>query len=326
MPEHATLDRDLREATLDDVGIVADLETLRDPSDPRDPEMLRFWWTRGAAAEVVMRRVAVRDGAAVAFVGAGHESWDGSPKRFGWIRPALHPDLWTDELYLHLVGSGEEWLQQEGAAIAVTRTRGDRKRELDALNHAGYAEVRQQWIWELDLIAGRGRLLDTAQRCRARMRDEAITLLTVSEDRDPAKLNQLHELFAESERDIPTTMPWRTMQFGKWKRFWFDNPGTRPERFWIAREGPAIVGLSVLEFPPTRGIPWTAFTGTSRSVRGRGIARALKYETIVQAIELGSDRVRTANDSANAPILHLNQEMGYQMVTPMIELHHELRA
>src|SRR5258708_2848805 len=34
----------------------------------------------------------------------------------------------------------------------------------------------------------------------------------------------------------------------------------------------------------------------------------------------------TANDGANAPILHINQEMGYRVVTPVIELHRNLRA
>ena len=71
-------------------------------------------------------------------------------------------------------------------------------------------------------------------------------------------------------------------------------------------------------------MPWTAYTGTSRSVRGRGIARALKYESIGQAIELGMDRVRTNNDADNPPILRINAEMGYRLVSPVIELHREL--
>jgi predicted GNAT superfamily acetyltransferase len=105
---------------------------------------------------------------------------------------------------------------------------------------------------------------------------------------------------------------------------WFEDPGIRKDRFWIARDGDAVVGLSVIGFPPTRGLPWTWFTGTSGAVRGRGIARALKYETMAQAIELGYKRVRTNNDGANAPILHINREMGYRLVAPLIELHRDL--
>jgi len=41
----ARLGLDLRPATLDDAAMVADLEATRDPKDPRDPQMLRFWWS-----------------------------------------------------------------------------------------------------------------------------------------------------------------------------------------------------------------------------------------------------------------------------------------
>jgi len=73
-------------------------------------------------------------------------------------------------------------------------------------------------------------------------------------------------------------------------------------------------------------VPWTAFTTTARSVRGRGIARALKYETIAQAIGLGVERIRTQNDGDNAPILHINAQMGYEPIDPVLELHRELTS
>jgi len=69
---------------------------------------------------------------------------------------------------------------------------------------------------------------------------------------------------------------------------------------------------SVLGYPPVRGIVGTEWTATARRVRGRGIARALKCETLIQALALGVDRVRTGNDAANDPILHINATMGYQ--------------
>jgi len=36
--------------------------------------------------------------------------------------------------------------------------------------------------------------------------------------------------------------------------------------------------------------------------------------------------VRTANEGANAPILHINREMGYRLVSPVIELHRSLAS
>jgi hypothetical protein len=59
-------------------------------------------------------------------------------------------------------------------------------------------------------------------------------------------------------------------------------------------------------------------------VRGRGIARALKYESICQALEAGYSTVRTSNDSDNPPILRINAEMGYRLIAPVVELHRQL--
>jgi len=156
------------------------------------------------------------------------------------------------------------------------------------------------------------------------MQDQGVSLLVLSEDSDPDRMAKLYEMAIAAEQDIPTTIPMRKETYDEWEQLTFGNPGIRRDRFWIAREADAIVGLSVLTFPQRRGLPWTDFTATSPAVRGRGIARALKYQTMAQAIELGFERVRTSNDSDNAPILRINREMGYQLIRPVIELHREL--
>jgi hypothetical protein len=45
---------------------------------------------------------------------------------------------------------------------------------------------------------------------------------------------------------------------------------------------------------------------------------------MAQAIGLGYQKVRTANDGVNEPILHINEAMGYRLVVPVIELHRSL--
>lgn len=326
MPASHALELDLRPSTMEDAPIVSDLEAARDPDDPRDPQMLQFWWTLRSENEWTTRQVAERDGAAAAFVAAGHELWENVPERFGWLRVVIHPDLWSERDYLALISRAEAWLRSEGVATAVIRIREDVKDELRVAGSVGYREVRRQRNSELDLVGLRGRLLKGAAENRKRMQEQGVRLLTLSEDKDPELMTKLHEMMVEAEQDIPVSVPIRKQPFDEWKRATFDNPGTREDRFWIAREGDAIVGMSVMDFPPTRGLPWTAFTATSKKVRGRGIARALKYETIAQAIDLGYKRVRTANDGINEPILHINREMGYQLVIPIIELHRPLES
>lgn len=134
----------LRPATLDDAAIVADLETARNPDDPRDPVMLRFWWSTRSPKDRAQELISERNGSAIAFVGAGHEPWDNKPKRFGWVRVSLHPESWTAERFEQAVGLAEDWLREAGGAIAVTRKRGNQAEEIRVLERRGYEEVRRQ--------------------------------------------------------------------------------------------------------------------------------------------------------------------------------------
>jgi GNAT superfamily N-acetyltransferase len=316
----------LRECTFDDVDLVSDLESTLDPNDPSDPVRRLHGWRMSDQLEKVMRRVAVEDGAAIAYASASHELWEADDKGFGVIRTMLRHDRWDDAMYGELVKVAEDWLRSEAARTSVARVRGDFEKELHALGHLGYREDRRMRMSELDLVANRDRILEGRDESRQRMREHGLDLHVLSEDRDPEKHRKLYEMVIESEQDIPTTVPWRVLTFDEWKAFWFSNPAIREDWFWVAREGDSIVGTSVLDLPVVRGLAWTAYTGTSRSVRGRGIARALKYESIGQAIEAGIPRVRTNNDADNPPILRINEEMGYQPVAPLIELHRPLRS
>jgi GNAT superfamily N-acetyltransferase len=148
--------------------------------------------------------------------------------------------------------------------------------------------------------------------------------LTFDRDQDPDQKTKLYELTMATWQDIQTTVPIHLPPYDEWLRIFFDNPSFREDRLWIARVDDAIVGLSMMAYPPIRGLPWTGYTATSKGVRGRGIAQALKYESLAQAIALGHQRVGTTNDGENAPILHLNTKLGYRPAVPEIELHREL--
>jgi GNAT superfamily N-acetyltransferase len=316
----------LRPATLDDAALVADLDSLRDPEEPRDPVLLRHWWQMSDEQEKTLRRIDTRDGAAIAFLSVSHDLWDGEEKRFGVVRPVLRYDHWNDATFAELVENGEAWLRSEGAAIGVARVRGDFERELAVFDRTGYREDRRMRISELDLVARREHVMTALGQCREQMQRQGVQVHPVSQDPDPESYRKLYETMLESERDIPTTVPWRELTFAEWRRYWFENPAIRADRFWIAREGDDIVGTSVLDCPVVRGVPWTAYTGTLRRVRGRGIARALKYESMAQAIESGYTRVRTSNDADNPAILSINTGMGYRLIAPVLELHRPLAS
>jgi RimJ/RimL family protein N-acetyltransferase len=79
--------------------------------------------------------------------------------------------------------------------------------------------------------------------------------------------------------------------------------------------------MSYLKFPPVRGTVWTGFTCTDADHRGRGVARAVKLQSLAQAVELGVPVVRTDNDAENAPMLHINESLGYVRKPGWVEHH-----
>ena len=206
-----------------------------------------------------------------------------------------------------------------GTSIFSLYVREDDERLIRFLEARGYREERRTKGWELDLVARRAALEEMAAQTRAKMRESGITIQTIDRDADPDKFHKIHEMSEEAASDVPTTVPHIREPFEQFMK-WFDSPSVHLDRMWIAREGDDIVGISVLAYPRTRGNVWTDWTGTARKVRGRGVARALKLETVMQAIALGTKSVRTENDGANAPILHLNEEMGYVRIPGYVQL------
>lgn len=312
-------DLELRPATLDDAAFAADLYTALRPDDPDDPALMRSWWKIEAMDNVIERWVASRDGRPVGQVFQRHAPWDKMPTRYGRVSGDLLPRWRTPERLDALLAHAEGRSRSDGTKTFTTWAWEDDRVLLDVLTARGFKEERRERFWECDLAANREKLEAMAEESRTRMRAEGIRILTLAEDRDPEKYKKLWRMSDEAEQDIPTTVP----HIGTpWEVFeaWMRSPGLREDRQWIAREGDDIVGVSQLSYPPTRGVVQTDWTGTARTVRGRGVARALKCETVMQAIALGVDTVRTDNDGENAPILHINASMGYTRRTDQIQL------
>jgi GNAT superfamily N-acetyltransferase len=300
-----------RPAFVNDATFAADVMTSVTPSSPWDALSLGYWWSQPDEFMKYARFVVLRGGQPVGYAQFDHARWDVQPERyaflFGDLLPAHRKALGA------LLGATEERAVADGAKILRTRANEDDPVRVAAILGRGYREDRLHKRWELDLIANREALLAMTERSRARMRREGVTMLTLADDADPDVIKKVWLLSEEAGDDVPTTVPRVPEALEAYVR-WTNAPEIHRDRFWIARSGDDVVGVSVLGYPPVRGIVGTEWTATARSARGRGVARALKCETVAQAIALGVDRVRTGNDAANAPILHLNETMGYHAV------------
>ena len=302
---------EFREAMLDDAAFAADVDTEAYPERPTDPVVIRYWWEQPDDTFVVRHFIVRCDGRDVGYAYFEHPTWDRLQVPHGAIGGELLR-RWRDQSTLDsLLAEIERRLVADGAKRVAVRANEDDVVRLAAIQGRGFREDRRGRRWLLDLAENRERIATMTTESRARMRAEGVRMTTLARDEDPEKYRKLWRMNEEAAQDVPTTLPNVEESFEDTMR-WLRSPSLREDRFWIAREGDEIVGVSVLGYPPVRGIVGTEWTATARSVRGRGIARALKCETLMQAIALGVDRVRTGNDGANDPILHINESMGYR--------------
>jgi RimJ/RimL family protein N-acetyltransferase len=308
-----------RPATLDDVGWVARLETERDPTEPADVDQARHWWTFQDPEHVDDRWILEDAGTPIGYGYFGHPAWEKAPMRGGRLLAWFPRGAERPERLRRAFEVLEPYAIADGTKVLMAGAMESAPDEVEALVGCGYTEERRSKSWELDLVANRQKIATMTESSRRRMRDERIEITTIDRVADPDKWHKLHAMCEASIQDIPTTVPHAPESFESFMR-WMGSPGMYADRLWIARDGDDVVGMSVLEYPRGAGNVWTDYTGTARSVRGRGIARAMKLETVSQAIDLGATRVRTGNDGQNAPILHLNEELGYHRIPGHIQL------
>jgi len=310
-------------ATLDDAAFYADVYTAAHPTEPLDPLMQRHEWEHGYDRWTTDRYVVSRDGRRIGVALMLHAHWGLFPTRWADVGGEVLPEHRDASTLAAVFAEMERRASAEGATLAHARTNEDDGVRVAALTARGFREDRRGKKWELDLVANRDRLLAMTADSRERMRREGITVTTLAKDADPERYRKSWRMSEEAGLDTPTTLGHIEETFDDFMR-WLRTPGMHEDRVWIAREGEDVVGISVLEYPPVRGVVGTAWTATARSVRGRGVARALKCETVAQAISLGVDRVRTGNDAKNDPILHINETMGYRLFKTRISFHKDL--
>ena len=78
--------------------------------------------------------------------------------------------------------------------------------------------------------------------------------------------------------------------------------------------GDEPVAYALLHVHPAKQIAANEMTGTRADFRRRGLARLAKLATIVWAREQGFATISTSCDGENAPMLRLNESLGYRPV------------
>ena len=300
----------LRPAAPHEAALAADLMTAAFPREPQDPILTARRWDHPRDGWSHGRFIANIGDTPVGFVEWQHGSWALLPERHCWV------EVWLDRAHIDegMLAYLWEWAEDSAAAAGAKTLNAacgeDEPEMLRVLAAQGYERQRTEKVWSLDLAGAGERITADAEAARDRMRSSGIELTTLDRWEDPDRFQKLHELNELTRLDIPhtgATLPQTIQDF----MVRVGAPNTPSDRWWIALDGSAPVAMSYLSYPPVRGVVWTALTGTHPAYRGGGLARAVKLQTLAQAFDLGVPEVRTDNDSENAPMLHINETLGY---------------
>ena len=193
--------------------------------------------------------------------------------------------------------------------------------ETEWLRNSGWTLERTQRFWRLDVAAKADRIRDLRRAAQEKLKPAGVVITTVAELGGVAFLPRLHVVEQATATDIPRSVEHVPEPYESWL-VWMQPPDVLLDRIWVAMVDGQPVGYSFLAYRPS--LVETGYTGVLREHRGKGLARALKLETLFQAIGLGVTSVETDNDSENAPILHINEELGYQSIPGRLEFHRRL--
>jgi RimJ/RimL family protein N-acetyltransferase len=299
-----------RTATLDDAALASDLMTAAYPPMPQDPVMTCYHWEHPRRDYAYGRFIAERKGSPIAYSGWIHGPWERLPDRHCEVEVWLDRAAMEPELLLSIWTWISDQAIQEGAHLLLAYCGEDEPEMQAALAALGFKRDRVEKVSELDLVVHGKRLVAEAQQAKAAAGKAGIELITLAAWQAPDKLSRLYDLDAITKQDVPHTLPILRETLVDFERR-MEAPDRPEDRVWVAVAAGRPVAMTYLKFPPVRGSVWTGYTCTDPGFRGRGLARAVKLQSLAQAVELGVPVVRTDNDADNAPMLAINRALGY---------------
>jgi GNAT superfamily N-acetyltransferase len=121
-----------------------------------------------------------------------------------------------------------------------------------------------------------------------------------------------HALDAETTVDEPGDMTLDSVTYDHWYAEIWNNPLTDRDASTIVLVDGEPAGYTLIEADRDAGMAWSGGTGTLRRYRGRGLAKIAKSVALRRAAESGITAAMTSNDEVNAPMLAVNEWLGYR--------------
>jgi GNAT superfamily N-acetyltransferase len=101
--------------------------------------------------------------------------------------------------------------------------------------------------------------------------------------------------------------------YDEWLQSSWNHPDLRRDLSVAVLDGDTVLSFVTTTADPERKMIWSNLTGTIPAARGRGLAKVVKSLALARARDAGFVTASTGNDAGNAPMLAVNEWLGYRV-------------
>lgn len=326
MLRHATVRSSFRDFEPSDYERLVEIYNANFPDSPTSVKEAQYWDGMYDTSKFLYKRYSFVDTDSKKVVGFGkinHAMWMFHLQKFMvdvLVDPTYQRKGLGSEIYARLARE----LEERHAVTAWASVKEDMPGAMSFAKKNGYFEKRRAWVSRLTPSEVDMKLFEKYTE-KTGMEGIRISTLAEEEKSDSQAVRKLYELVQQVTADVPMAEPYTRVSFEQWQTLEMKNPNMIPEGYFIAKDGSDQVGLScVWRIDKEPRSLNQAMTGVLRRYRGRGIAVALKLRVVRYALENGYDRIKTWNDSDNAPMLAVNNMLGFKREVGWITLEKNL--
>ena len=311
--------------TADDLRALAEVQSAVYPDYPFSAEEIRHEDETWDHARFFKERwVAEADGVVVGWAQVNHSRHAFVPTTY-WLDFGVRPEARRRGHGTALYRIAAETARERGATRLRAGTKESMTDGVEFLARRGFIESKRDWesrLFVRDFDVGR------FAGARERVEGQGIRITTLEEQlrSDPDAERKAFDLTNAIHFDVPSADTPTPMEFQTWRKRTLEGPNALLEAYFLAMDGEGrYLGLSELERSADDvTFLWQGLTGTTRDARGRGIAMALKLETVRYARERGVEHIKTWNDQRNRPMLAINEALGFVKQPAWIQFEKDL--
>lgn len=275
--------------------------------EPITVETACDWWTLCEGELRLTTLALAENGQVIGYWDVDRETWM-EPGYF-YIKVIVEPKERGHGLGTQMYAEALRFAREYGATHLKSRVREMDMKSLKFAVKRGFKIEHHAFTSTLDLASFDAQRFDDLMR---RIHAEGFRFFSLADagltDENKHKLYELNRAAALDNPGNDGIFP----DFYGFSKNVFDASWFRAEAQIIASHADRWVGIAAIDVSPTDNSASNAFTGVLREYRGRGLAQALKLQTILLAKKQGVRYVRTQNDSKNAPMLAVNRKLGYK--------------